>query len=77
MQFKNRIAASVGVMVPGLVASANVASQIQTEQLPAADDATQDNSLMGFFAVGIVINIALVAAYFIWAYKQWNRKRDN
>lgn len=75
-RLKNRIAAS-GVMAPGLVVSANVASQTQSEQLPAHDEAVQDNSLIGFFAVGLVINIALVAAYFIWAYKQWKRKRDN
>jgi heme/copper-type cytochrome/quinol oxidase subunit 2 len=77
MRSKNRIAISVGIITPGLVASANVASQIQPEQLPAHDNDVQDNSMMGFFAVGLVINIALVAAYFIWAYKQWKRKRDN
>ena len=76
MRLKNRIAAS-GVTAPGLVVSANVASQTQSEQLPTHDEAVQDNSLIGFFAVGIVINIALVAAYFIWAYKQWKRKRDD
>jgi len=33
---------------------------------------------IGFFAIGIVINLVLITAYFIWAYKQWKKpqKRD-
>ena len=30
---------------------------------------------IGFFAVGMVINIVLVIAFFVWAYKQ-GRKKD-
>ena len=30
---------------------------------------------IGFFAVGMVVNIALIIAFFIWAYKQ-GRKRE-
>ena len=30
---------------------------------------------IGFFAVGMVINIALIIAFLIWAYKQ-GRKRE-
>ena len=33
---------------------------------------------IGFFAIGIVINLVLITAYFIWAYKQWKKsdRRD-
>ena len=33
-----------------------------------------DTSLVGFFAIGLVINLLLITAYFIWAYKQWNKR---
>jgi len=34
---------------------------------------------VGFFAVGIVINVVLISAYFIWARKQWKKpeRRDD
>ena len=28
---------------------------------------------IGFFAIGMVINIVMISAYFIWAYKQWKK----
>jgi len=31
---------------------------------------------IGFFAIGIVINVVLITAYFIWAYKQWKKPRS-
>ena len=33
---------------------------------------------VGFFAVGIVINLVLIGAYFIWARRQWKKsgRRD-
>ena len=48
---------------------------LQTNQPTVAEGAAGDDSLVGFFAIGVVINIALVAAYFIWAYRQWKRKK--
>ena len=30
--------------------------------------------LIPFFAVGLVINIAVLAAFFVWAFRQWKRK---
>ena len=45
-----------------------------TEQ-PVPDAAQEpDTSLVGFFAIGLVINLVLITAYFIWAYKQWGKK---
>lgn len=35
--------------------------------------ATPEKELSGFFAIGIVINLALLAAFFVWAVKQWKR----
>ena len=28
---------------------------------------------IGFFAIGIVVNVVLIAAYFIWALRQWKK----
>jgi len=28
---------------------------------------------IGFFAVGLVVNVALIVAYFIWAARQWKK----
>jgi hypothetical protein len=49
--------------------------ELQSGQSKNPDDAAKGDSLVGFFAIGVVINIALVAAYFIWAYRQWKRKK--
>jgi hypothetical protein len=49
-----------------------------TEQ-PAADSRPEQNdSMIGFFGIGVVINVVMITAYFIWAYKQWKKsdKRD-
>ncbi|RLC59400.1 MAG: hypothetical protein DRI30_00595 [Chloroflexi bacterium] len=37
-------------------------------QTPAGHEAP-----IGFFAIGLVINLALIAAYLIWAIKQWKK----
>ena len=42
----------------------------QTESDPATP---QHEPSMGFFTIGIVINVVLITAYFIWAYKQWKK----
>ena len=28
-----------------------------------------------FFAAGVVINLVMITAYFVWAYKQWGKER--
>lgn len=49
-----------------------------TEQaLPQATVEEPDYSLVGFFAIGMVINLLLITAYFIWAYKQWGKKEKD
>ncbi len=32
------------------------------------------SGLMPFFAAGMVVNVVMLAAFFIWAYKQWKKK---
>jgi len=44
-----------------------------TEQPVAAPTPEQKDSLIVFFGIGIVINLVMITAYFIWAYKQWKR----
>ena len=48
-----------------------------SEQAQAAAPETND-APVGFFAVGIVINLVLIGAYFIWARRQWKKsgRRD-
>ncbi len=47
--------------------------------LQPATESKQDDLVTGFFAIGMVINVALVIAYLIWAYRQWGKreKSDN
>ena len=44
-----------------------------TEQVDASNQDSGDLTF-AFYAVGIVINLVMIAAYFIWAFKQWNKK---
>ena len=45
-----------------------------SESIAPVHEAERED-LIGFFAIGIVINIILVSAYFIWAYRQLKKKR--
>ncbi|MDH3379388.1 MAG: hypothetical protein OEQ39_20875 [Gammaproteobacteria bacterium] len=47
--------------------------EVYSEQ-PAATYEVEQNDLATFFMVGVIINIVMVVAYFVWAYKQWNNK---
>ena len=49
---------------------------LQSEQPAPVQQVGQNGPTAMFFAVGILINIVMIAAYFIWAYKQW-RKSDS
>ncbi|MDT8452682.1 MAG: hypothetical protein RQ936_08070 [Gammaproteobacteria bacterium] len=51
---------------------ATEAVPVQMQPVSAADDA---DGLMVFFGIGMVINIVMIVAFFIWAVKQW-RKHD-
>lgn len=45
---------------------------VHSEQPTPVIEAERDD-LTSFFAVGVVINIVMITAYFIWAYKQWRK----
>jgi len=49
-----------------------------TEQAEPAAPQEPDDSLIVFFGIGLVINLLVITAYFIWAYKQWGKsdKKD-
>jgi heme/copper-type cytochrome/quinol oxidase subunit 2 len=53
--------------------SQNNLAEVHSDQ-PVAIDQVERNDLAAFFMVGVVINIVLVVAYCVWAYKQWNNK---
>jgi hypothetical protein len=44
---------------------------VNTEQ---PDPVQQGEHLYGFFAIGLIINVVMLIAFFIWAYRQWNKK---
>ena len=44
-----------------------------SEQAEADPVTSQHEVSIGFFAIGIVVNLVLITAYFIWAYKQWKK----
>ena len=40
---------------------------------PAPDSGVNENAPVGFFVIGIAINLALLAAYLVWAWRRWKR----
>jgi|GEM_PF-3315430 len=54
--------------------SAGGTLEVHSEPPIPVHEGEQKNLTTGFFAVGAVINIVMVTAYFIWAYKQWKKK---
>ena len=44
-----------------------------TEQPTIDSGLPQNDPLIVFFGIGIVINVVMITAYFIWAYKQWKK----
>ena len=47
-----------------------------TEQ-PATEVApAQHEPSLGFWGVGIALNLIVITAYFVWAYKQAKKKRE-
>ena len=49
-----------------------------TEQTIPAPELESNDPMTGFFTIGLAINIILITAYFIWAYRQWGKsnKKD-
>ena len=59
---------------PTPTSSENTAVMGMNETTVPAPQA-EDGITLGFFAIGMVINITMIIAYFIWAYKNWNNKK--
>lgn len=47
------------------------------DQIMPSREVEQGDLTIGFFAVGAVINIVMITAYFIWAYKQLKKTGSN
>ena len=43
---------------------------VSTEQ---PNPVQQGEHLYGFFAIGMIINVVMLIAFFLWAYRQWNK----
>ena len=50
-----------------------VANTVQTAQPAPAHH--EDDGILAFFAIGIVINLVMITAYVIWAFRQWKKNR--
>jgi hypothetical protein len=48
--------------------AAKTVQTTQPEPVHNGGDAT-----LAFFAVGMVINLVMITAYFIWAFRQWKK----
>ncbi|MDH5356700.1 MAG: hypothetical protein OEY09_19835 [Gammaproteobacteria bacterium] len=62
---------------PNLTSSNNLTTTY-TEQPVSAPEHESNDLTIGFFAIGMAINIIMITAYFIWAYRQWGKsnKKD-
>lgn len=49
-----------------------------TEASEVTTVSTGHEAPVGFFAIGLVVNLVLITAYFVWARKQWKKpgRRD-
>ena len=47
-----------------------------TEQPTAEIAPAQHQPSLGFWGVGIALNLILITAYFVWAYKQGKKRRE-
>ena len=74
LQSKNAAPAEPAVPVTGAVQSGTV--QYGGTVRPEEDELhiQGGTGLMPFFAVGMVINIVMLGAFFVWAVKQWKKK---
>jgi hypothetical protein len=61
-----------------LESSTKLVSQQTTEISPGntkqPDPVPQGEHLYGFFAIGMIVNVVMIIGFFVWAYRQWNKK---
>ena len=53
--------------------STSTAVNAHTEQPVSVPEAEGDHASMSFYVIGGVINITMITAYFIWAYRAWKK----
>jgi hypothetical protein len=54
--------------------SSEISTIVPHTEQPAPDlEAVANNPMTGFFAIGFVINIVMITAFFLWARKQWKK----
>ena len=53
--------------------STNTAVNTHTEQPVSIPEAEGEHASTSFYVVGGVINITMITAYFIWAYRAWKK----
>ena len=44
-------------------------TSVSVESAPSVNEGAP----IGFFAIGVIVNLALIAAYFVWAVRNWNK----
>lgn len=52
---------------------ANSKVSMHTEQAVSVSSTEEKDLTTNFYVVGGVINIVMISAYFIWAYKAWKK----
>jgi len=52
--------------------SSEISTLVTYTEQPVEDVKAKD-PMIGFFAIGIVVNIVMITAFFIWARKQWKK----
>ena len=80
---ENTETAEQSAMIPGVETGMNTVDSLSTvstlelhSEQPAPVIEVERDDLTAFFAVGIVINLVMITAYFVWAYKQWGKTGD-
>ena len=53
--------------------STSTAVSVHTEQAVSMPVVEEKDSSINFFIVGGIINITMITAYFIWAFRAWKR----
>lgn len=51
----------------------DTAISVYTEQAVSVPEVAEKDLSINFFVVGGVINIVMITAYFIWAFRAWKR----
>ncbi len=53
--------------------STSIATTVHVEQAVSVSAAEEKDMTANFYIVGGVINITMITAYFIWAFKAWKK----